>query len=246
MGHTSSRRSVPGRPRDRRHSCDRRVETAPAAGPRRRQCRPRAALPGGEQRRPAVTIGGGDAVAGLRHARDLAASQVTGAAAADGGRPSGSWPVTAGSGVRGDCSQLPARAVTEGRGCGTVRGTVRELAGRGGPMTAIRCRWHDAGVIGVPAPAATPPATPGAAPGVPAATWPSAPRSSCTQPVLRAVFSKVDTLAVFMAWFLPAPRDSSASRRRDIRLHCRYAGKASSPMGADLADLLACGRRSCR
>jgi hypothetical protein len=57
-----------------------------------------------------------------------------------------------------------------------------------------------------PAPAATPPATPGAAPGVPAATWPSAPRSSCTQPVSPAVFSKVDTLAVFMAWFLPAPR----------------------------------------
>jgi len=49
------------------------------------------------------------------------------------------------------------------------------------------------------------PATPGAAPGIPAATWPSAPRSSCTQPVLRAVFSKVDTLAVFMAWFLPVP-----------------------------------------
>src|SRR6266567_504008 len=41
--------------------------------------------------------------------------------------------------------------------------------------------------------------------GVPAATWPSAPRSSCTQPVLRAVFSKVDTLAVFMARFLPVP-----------------------------------------
>src|SRR5258708_28602646 len=46
---------------------------------------------------------------------------------------------------------------------------------------------------------------PGAAPGVAAATWPSAPRSACTQPVLRAVFSKVDTLAVLMAWFLPAP-----------------------------------------
>ncbi len=31
------------------------------------------------------------------------------------------------------------------------------------------------------------------------------PRSLCTQPVPPAVFSKVDTLAVFMAWFLPAP-----------------------------------------
>ena len=35
--------------------------------------------------------------------------------------------------------------------------------------------------------------------------WLSAPRSSCTQRVLRAVFSKVDTLAAFVAWFLPAP-----------------------------------------
>ncbi len=55
------------------------------------------------------------------------------------------------------------------------------------------------------APAATPPATPAAAPGVPAATRPSAPRSSCPQPVLRALFSKVDTLAVFIARFLPTP-----------------------------------------
>ena len=35
--------------------------------------------------------------------------------------------------------------------------------------------------------------------------WLSAPRSSCTQRVLRAVFSKVDTLAAFVARFLPAP-----------------------------------------
>jgi hypothetical protein len=41
-----------------------------------------------------------------------------------------------------------------------------------------------------------------------------APRSACTQPVLRAVFSKVDTLAVFMAWFLPAPRQGVYRRRR--------------------------------
>jgi len=39
--------------------------------------------------------------------------------------------------------QLPARAVT----CGG--GTVRERWGGEGPMTAIRCRWHDAGVVGV-------------------------------------------------------------------------------------------------
>jgi hypothetical protein len=41
-----------------------------------------------------------------------------------------------------------------------------------------------------------------------AACWqPSraAPRSSCAQPVLRAVFSKADRLAVFMAWVLPLP-----------------------------------------
>ena len=57
-----------------------------------------------------------------------------------------------------------------------------------------------------PDPAATPTVTPAAAPGVPAAAWPSALRSSCTQPVLRALFSKVDTLAVFMAGFLPTPR----------------------------------------
>src|SRR5207247_10297921 len=30
------------------------------------------------------------------------------------------------------------------------------------------------------------------------------------------------------------------------RLHCRYAGKASSPLGADLAGLHVCGCRSCR
>jgi hypothetical protein len=34
--------------------------------------------------------------------------------------------------------------------------------------------------------------TPAAAPGFPVATWPSAPRSSCTQPVPAAVFSKVE------------------------------------------------------
>ena len=34
--------------------------------------------------------------------------------------------------------------------------------------------------------------------------WLSAPGSSCTQRVLRAVFSKVDTRAAFVAWFLPA------------------------------------------
>ena len=50
--------------------------------------------------------------------------------------------------------------------------------------------------------AATPPATPAAAPGLPAATWASAPRSSCIQPVLRAVFR---------AWLLLAPRSGCSS-----------------------------------
>ena len=52
-----------------------------------------------------------------------------------------------------------------------------------------------------PAPAATPSV---AAPDAPAATWPSAPRSSRTQPVLHALFSTVDTLTVPMTLFLPA------------------------------------------
>jgi hypothetical protein len=48
------------------------------------------------------------------------------------------------------------------------------------------------------------------------------------------------------------PTDAANTTERDIEaareppLHCRYAGKASSPLGADLAGLHVCGCRSCR
>ena len=70
---------------------------------------------------------------------------------------------------------------------------------------ALVAYWSDFVRWGLAAPAATPPATPAAAPDVPAATRPSAPRSSCTQPVLRALFSKVDTLARLVVRSLPTP-----------------------------------------
>jgi hypothetical protein len=82
-----------------------------------------------------------------------------------------------------------------------------------------------------------------------------APRSACTQPVLRAVFSKVDTLAVFMAWFLPAPRQGVYRRRRACarpygtetsppsckdanRAHARLRSRANAPAQLKTSHIL--------
>ena len=61
------------------------------------------------------------------------------------------WHGAVAPGGRRRCRPGPRTAgVTPGRGCATVRWTVREQLRRGRPLTPIRCRWHDAGVVGVP------------------------------------------------------------------------------------------------
>jgi hypothetical protein len=57
-------------------------------------------------------------------------------------------------------------------------------------------------------------------------------RSSCTQPVLRAVFSKVDKLALFMAWFLPTPpirQAAAVPRCGDLQGWRSRAGTVPAP-----------------
>lgn len=67
----------------------------------------------------------------------------------------------------------------------------------------------------------------------------AAPRSSCAQPVLRAVFSKADRLAVFMAWVLPLPQL--------LRWDAAYAERWVGAVRREVLDrMLIFGRRQLR
>jgi hypothetical protein len=185
-----------------------------------------------------LVIGGGTAYEGLVDRGRLQAGETVLITAAAGGVGSAAVQIAAALGARplgvaspGNHDYLRGLGVSEVFEAGGGHDLVHPGGGepdRGGERGWTRPRRAPRPAPSCvpvrPAPAATPPATPGAAPAVPAATWPSAPRSACTQPVLRAVFSKVDTLAVFMAWFLPVPRPGSLrARRRSVcpNLTCR-------------------------
>ena len=102
--------------------------------------------------------------------------------------PSGSKWIFAAGGARGQgCGRIPRTSAASS----SSRPAPHDLVYPGGREPDRGGERADGHALGAPTPApscapvrpdpaAMPTATPGAAPGVPAATWPSAPRSSCT------------------------------------------------------------------